>query len=140
VGGGGGGFISYRTDDAKILLNLRVNKYLLVLQIRINMYLRVYCAKIFANFQQSLKSVRTFEILHAGRHLLHVQRRTAYCRRDQSSGLKGRGRQSVRTEPLTSFHKKKGRNRNFVIKIEETENLYMAFLEVTPTVGSIIGT
>jgi len=71
--------------------------------------------------------------------MLHLYRHTAYCRRDQSSGLKGRDRQSVRTEPLSSFHKKKGWTRNFVIKVEETENLYMAFLEDTPTVGSIIG-
>ena len=70
-------------------------------------YRRIYCVKILVNFKQSLKAVRTFDILHAGRPLLHLYRHNGYCRRDKSSVLKGRERQSVGTDPPSSFHKKK---------------------------------
>ena len=84
-----------------------IYKYLLVMYIRINIYLQVYCVKIFACFKQSMKAVRMFHILHAGWTLLHLYRHSGYCRRDKSGGLKGRYRQSVGSEPLSSFHRKK---------------------------------
>ena len=61
---------------------------------------------ILVNLKHSLKVVRMFDILHGGRSLLHFYRHIGYFRRDKSNGLKGRDRQSVGTEPLSSFHKK----------------------------------